>query len=218
MKSVRLMGYWYSDSQPAWPDPRRFIDETQNPEIRARVVTYLESGEMFVAACGLSPCRLCGCRNGCAEHSDGYYCWPSGLAHYVKAHAVRLPGEFVEHVLANRPALPPPGIDSGLVIDTSWWRSKTGWHDGGSIALPATRLSDGSLQLTHITRPLTRTQLAFLRRVLPLHGLSTAALLEKLRPENLPWELGRDFAYHQADSVQAEGAALGISLESQYSE
>lgn len=153
---------------------------------------------------------------GHAAQSDGYYYWPGELAHYVEAHAVRLPDEFVQHVKANCPPLPFSLEDSP--VDESWWHSQTGWHDGSSIALPATRLSDGSLQLTHITRPLTRAQLAYLRRVLPLHGLSTAALLEKLRSESLPWELGRDFAYYQADSVQAEGAALGISLESQYSE
>lgn len=211
MSHYLLLGYWCSDSAPHWPDPRWFIDEDQDPEIQAHVVKYLQSGKAFVAACGLSPCRPCGRANGCAEQSDGYYSWPSGLAHYVEAHSVRLPDRFVEHVLANLPALPPPDIDSE--IDTSWWRSQAGWHDGTSITLPPIWAPDSSLYLTDITRPLTGAKLAFLRRRFPLHSFSTAELLEKLRPENLPWELDRDFAYHRADSVQDEAEALGISLE-----
>lgn len=35
---------------------------------------------------------------GHRDLTDGVYVWPEGLAHYVKAHAVRLPDDFLAHV------------------------------------------------------------------------------------------------------------------------
>ena len=42
---------------------------------------------------------------GCATLTDGKYVWPEGLAHYVSAHAVRLPEDFVARSLGNLRAL-----------------------------------------------------------------------------------------------------------------
>lgn len=42
---------------------------------------------------------------GCTTLTDGKYVWPEGLAHYVTAHAVRPPEEFVRHALENLQAL-----------------------------------------------------------------------------------------------------------------
>jgi hypothetical protein len=35
--------------------------------------------------------------------TDGTFIWPEGFAHYLEAHAVRPPVEFVRHVLAQAP-------------------------------------------------------------------------------------------------------------------
>jgi len=212
--TCRLIGYWYSINAPQWPDPLWFVDESQDPEIRAQVVAYLRAGTVLAVAGGINFCRFCRSNIGYVAQSDGYYYWHGELAHYVQAHAVRLPDEFVQHVLANRPALSL--LEDDFSVDESWWRSQTGWHDGSSVPLPPIWSPDSSLYLTHITRPLSGAQLAFLRRVFPLHGLSTAELLERLRPENLPWDLGKDLAYHRAGSLQEEAGALGISLEFHY--
>lgn len=48
---------------------------------------------------GYSPCRLCGDNDGALELSDGVFVWPEGLRHYVVDHGVRLPQEFVSHVV-----------------------------------------------------------------------------------------------------------------------
>ena len=40
--------------------------------------------------------------NGLETCGDDRWCWPSGLAHYVEAHAIRLPDEFVAHAAARQ--------------------------------------------------------------------------------------------------------------------
>ena len=40
--------------------------------------------------------------NGFEMCGDDRWCWPSGLAHYVEAHAIRLPDEFVAHAAARQ--------------------------------------------------------------------------------------------------------------------
>ena len=64
---------------------------------------------------GYSECRLCGQQNGAGEFTDGTYIWPEGLRHYVSAHSVRLPEEFVTHALTRRRE-----IDENP-RDQTWW-------------------------------------------------------------------------------------------------
>ena len=60
-------------------------------------------------------CRLCGRSNGDATLADDAYQWPEGLAHYVEAHAVRLPVEFVAHVRRRLDR------DEAVAVDRQWW-------------------------------------------------------------------------------------------------
>jgi len=78
------------------------------------VVSYLVRGRTLEQYRGLSPCRFCGVYLGSKELTDGTYCWPEGLAHYLAAHDVRLPDEFVTHVESSAEALkalPSPEFD-----------------------------------------------------------------------------------------------------------
>lgn len=119
-RSLRLIGYWRSEDEPHWPNPDEFVDGGWDERERDIVASHLRHGGhvMWVAA-GLSPCRLCGEPNGCAELSDGVYLWPEGLAHYLEKHAVRLPQQFVDHVQAT--------LDDreAVTIDRTWWRKQT---------------------------------------------------------------------------------------------
>jgi hypothetical protein len=54
---------------------------------------------------------------GRAELTDGVYVWPEGLAHYLEKHNVRLPKEFVQHVLSS----PAVRVPENYTIDESWW-------------------------------------------------------------------------------------------------
>jgi hypothetical protein len=65
---------------------------------------------------GYSTCRICGKHdNGNLELTDGTYIWPSGLEHYVREHAVRLPDEFVAHLEQVEEA------NEEFRADWSWW-------------------------------------------------------------------------------------------------
>ncbi|MDD9940869.1 MAG: hypothetical protein OXU20_07535 [Myxococcales bacterium] len=118
-QSLRLIGYWRSDDEPEWPDPKDFVDQEWDERERDIVVSHLQDGRAVWAQCGLSPCRFCGKPNGSAELSDGVYIWPEGLAHYLVEHGVRLPQEFVDHVNAQCDALEQTRVDS------TWWRRVT---------------------------------------------------------------------------------------------
>jgi hypothetical protein len=94
------------------------VDETYPRSDQIRVLNYLEHGMRAEQYRGYSWCRICGFEdNGSAEFTDGTYIWPTGLAHYVDKHSVRLPAEFLAHVDAQIAAM------RGAAIDDSWWIS-----------------------------------------------------------------------------------------------
>ena len=112
-----------------WPDPRRFLDPTWASSERRLVTDFLERCTRVNQYRGLSECRFCGQMNGSAEMTDGVYCWPEGLAHYVHEHEVRLPDEFVMHVHdAEKPLdrAPRPSFDKLGQRDPSWPGSEFG--------------------------------------------------------------------------------------------
>ena len=117
--TVRLIGYWHEDEDDRFPDPHDLVDESWDGSERSLVASYLEEGFVPWVYAGLSTCRFCGASNGCAELTDGVYLWPEGLAHYVREHAVRLPTDVVEHIVAHSAAL------EALTVDHDWWRSVT---------------------------------------------------------------------------------------------
>ena len=133
--TVRLLGYWrlelpetdpgdwYRDELLRWPDVTLLVDPDWREDERQRVGEYLQRGTRVNQARGLSPCRFCERHNGSAELTDGVYCWPEGLAHYVSGHDVRLPEEFVGHALSQPlfpPGLPQPLFDELGQRDRSW--------------------------------------------------------------------------------------------------
>jgi len=107
---------------PRWPDPARFVDVSWDAEARRRTVRHLESGALVNQYRGISTCRFCDQDNGSAEITDGIYCWPEGLAHYVRQHEVRLPDEFLQHVEAFTAPLsvPQPTFDQFGMRDRNW--------------------------------------------------------------------------------------------------
>jgi hypothetical protein len=101
---VRDVGFWRSEQEPWFPDPREHIDESWSGPERDAVITHVEHrGERAALYAGLASCRLCGAALGCADLTDGVYYWPEGLDHYLREHHVKLPQEFVMHVLRDTP-------------------------------------------------------------------------------------------------------------------
>lgn len=102
------LGYWANDRHPELPNPGDFIDEDWDADERARVANYLKAGETKTMWRGFSYCRLCGKDMlGTTCLTDGTYTWPEGFAHYIQAHAVKPPEEFLAHVRAQGSDEPP---------------------------------------------------------------------------------------------------------------
>ena len=100
LRTVRLEEQLASIARDAAPGESRMLAEGVLRESRALAVEYLKSGEEAVRWRGLSSCRVCGWReNGSRCLVDDTYVWPEGFAHYVEAHGLRPPDEFVQHML-----------------------------------------------------------------------------------------------------------------------
>jgi len=123
IQGLKGIGYWkvYAgepDSNPAmsaWqkdyvakyaslPDPKDFIDNTWSEEERRLVASFLKGGKSLMQWRGYSGCRLCKIHNGSMCLGDSVFVWPQGFAHYVEAHNVRPPKEFIDHVKMARSA------------------------------------------------------------------------------------------------------------------
>lgn len=112
MRLIKI-GYWYSDQ-----DPSAWIDRSWNEDERLATASYVLSGTAIRHCMGFSTCRICGVRNGNAEFTDGTYVWPEGLYHYLDAHQVRLPPDFVGHALAQIARF------EDAESDETWWRAQ----------------------------------------------------------------------------------------------
>jgi hypothetical protein len=113
---MKFIGYWTPqarhrrDDPPVLltlPDPRDYVDPKWSPRERKVVLEHLSKGTHWEGWMGPSWCRF-GCEDvrselGCEDLTDGVYVWPKGFAHYILAHYVRPPQEFVAHVLGRLP-------------------------------------------------------------------------------------------------------------------
>lgn len=82
------------------PDPRDHVDRSWDSYEREMVRKYLANGVVHQSYFGSAQCRMCHLvdGNGSRDFTDGVYLWPEGFAHYLEAHWVKPPQEFVEHV------------------------------------------------------------------------------------------------------------------------
>lgn len=92
------IGYWWNEYEPDLPNPEDFMDPIWNKVERNQVIKYLKGGKQGKRMKGSSACRICKKSNGSGELFDSKYTWPEGFAHYLEAHDVRVPVEFVEWV------------------------------------------------------------------------------------------------------------------------
>ena len=98
-----LVGHRFADALANLPWPGDLVDKTWDSGARLLVTQYVND-ERFkhIGYLGYSHCRLCPLpTNGTSDYSDGVYVWPEGFGHYIEAHGVRPPAEFVAHVIAR---------------------------------------------------------------------------------------------------------------------
>jgi hypothetical protein len=115
-RPVKAVGYWRSvpaDLDPSndrFPDPRRLVQPTWQAPERPRLASYLRQGRVYARWRGISSCRFrCAVEPGAIGSrclTDGEWVWPEGLVHYVEAHDVCLPEEFVATMGRNRWQVP----------------------------------------------------------------------------------------------------------------
>jgi len=84
------------------------VGQHEDAQMQQATLRYLQQGDLFESCRGYSWCRFC-CgaepeQMGAREFTDGIWCWPEGLAHYIKDHNVRLPDEFYRSVMVGRQA------------------------------------------------------------------------------------------------------------------
>lgn len=100
---MKRVGFWYSKYEPKLPMPES--GDGLSDEDRDFLHRYVNSAEVVNAYRGCSFCRLCDMpwgTMGSTDLGDGTYLWPQGLAHYVEKHHVKLPDDFVQHVLSQK--------------------------------------------------------------------------------------------------------------------
>jgi len=90
---------------------------------KAKLIAYLNSGEVFQSWLGDTDCRL-----GCGEDdlatsdlTDGVWLWPQSLSHYIEAHDVVLPDEFLSHVRKNNWTVPYVCLAESTSEDDRFW-------------------------------------------------------------------------------------------------
>jgi hypothetical protein len=104
---LRAAGFWLDPDAPeqGLPDPRDAVDPDWETAERRRVIEYLRDAETIASYCGYSWCRFrCGIHDsemGTCDLTDGAWVWPEGYAHYLEAHDVKPPDDFLEHVRAR---------------------------------------------------------------------------------------------------------------------
>jgi hypothetical protein len=128
IKELKLIGYWQSFYEPAYPDPGSFVDDTWDQEEKEKIIAYLKAAyQMPYAFGGNSWCRFrCGTSSlGNLEYTDGKYLWPVGLVHYVEKHNVKLPREVLEHMLTNNMRY----VDDNYKVDGTWWLQQKGENE-----------------------------------------------------------------------------------------
>lgn len=119
---LRVVGWWVMNLTEAdLPAPQELVGDL-SPTIRAALTKHLASGLRHVQYRGYSWCRFCcgiaDSRMGSWDLTDGVWVWPEGLAHYIEAHGIVLPQDFIDHVLSG-PSLTKP--DDSQPYDDEYW-------------------------------------------------------------------------------------------------
>jgi len=144
MENLIGLGYWRSLWEPLLPDPASFVDASWPTAQREIALQYLDQGRVLRSYMGYSWCRFrCGVsvvEMGASDLTDGSYCWPEGLAHYVRHHQIRLPESVMQHIEAQPhfPIKQANQVSEITMYDVNWWRSQTGWQNSVNSFLSET--------------------------------------------------------------------------------
>lgn len=131
MQTLATIGFWFEPMAPSALPRADALVGRWTPRDRAAVLAHLRRGVVVARYNHFSSCRfVCGAHhNGRLERSDGTWVWPSGLAHYVEAHHVRLPPAFVA---AAHNGTSKPILGTFRYSDNAW----LAWANAQGATLP----------------------------------------------------------------------------------
>jgi hypothetical protein len=140
-KKLILIGYWYNEYKPMYPNPKDFVDGKFWEEIKEstgyskeEIAKYLDEGNVTYSYRGFSQCRICGTGLGSCERSDGRYNWPDMLSHYIIEHNVKLPKDFILDIIdKSYRILKEDMSDCQFKIDEDFWLKWGGNSDKKEI-------------------------------------------------------------------------------------
>lgn len=152
---MRLIGYWIESVLDQNHIPPQELVGSMPADDRTLVADYLDSGEEYEAYRGHSWCRFCcGADDrtmGNRELSDGIWLWPEGLGHYVRAHGVVLPDEFVRHARAQKtPA--PRFTRPDSPVDREYWKQWCRQHRSGALRERLEHAAMASIRAAEVSR------------------------------------------------------------------
>lgn len=98
------VGFWrgHGSDNDQYPDVKDYVDYSWDKSEKRQVLSHVTSGKEGRRQRGSSKCRICGESNGSTDITDGVYVWPSGFAHYITAHGVKPPQNFISHCATLR--------------------------------------------------------------------------------------------------------------------
>jgi hypothetical protein len=101
-KPMRYIGRWIDSLKDIeYPPPHELVGEYDTTAKR-KVVDYLNSGHVLWVYRGFASCLFqCGYSEPYTERTDGKWVWPCDLAHYVDAHSVLVPPDFIADAVAS---------------------------------------------------------------------------------------------------------------------
>jgi hypothetical protein len=125
---MKLIGYWMRNlNDTELPLPQELAGELPTG-VREAVCKHLGRGEIYEVYRGYSWCRLrCGVEDremGFREYTDGEWIWPECLVHYVHAHGILLPEEFIACATSVRSPRPDNDRSPSLEFWISWAKTR----------------------------------------------------------------------------------------------
>lgn len=99
---MRYLGRWINSLRDSkYPPPQELVGEYED-KIQSKIVNYLNNGHILNVYRGQTFCLFrCNHHQSFVELTDGRWVWPRDLAHYVHAHSVQLPPDFIADALSS---------------------------------------------------------------------------------------------------------------------
>lgn len=113
---MKISGLWASiDPETHRPVLRSDLGSAEDPELKAKIGRYLQSGKLILRSPGLEVDYLQADavrRVPIAFYTDGEWIWSGQQEYYLQEHNVLPDSAFVEHMQTNKFVAPSPSTEA----------------------------------------------------------------------------------------------------------